>query len=192
MLYVLIHIHQHKYIHAHMHTYIPTYIHTYVCTYLHTCIHTYIHTYMHTYIHTYMHTYIHTYIHAYIHACIHAYICIYITPCVIYTGYSFLAASYNLLYQCIMPNCKLIIANLRKHCDLSDETEKHILESSHARIRCQRLLNFMLDVLNADRDYMKFCYLLFLSTVVTDLPCQMISSEDCNTVNLKLYTMCDQ
>ena len=98
--------------------------------------------------------------------------------CVIYTGYSFLAANYNLLYQCIIPNCRLTIATLRKHCDLPDEVEEHILESSSERVRCQRLLNFLLDVLNADKDYMKFCYLLFLSTVVTDLPCQLISSKE--------------
>ena len=95
------------------------------------------------------------------------------------TGYSFLATRYNLLYQCIMPNCRLTIANLRKHCQLSCDAEKYILESSHARIRCQRLLNFMLDVLSIDKDYMKFCYLLFLSTAVTDLPCQLISRKGC-------------
>ena len=77
-----------------------------------------------------------------------------------------------------MPNSRLTIANLRKHCNLSDEAEEYILGSSCTRIRCQRLLNFMLDLLNADKDYMKFCYLLFLSTAVTDLPCQMISSKN--------------
>ena len=77
-----------------------------------------------------------------------------------------------------MPNCKVTIANIRKHCDLSDEVEKEILESECARMRCQRLLNVMLENLNADKDYMKFCYLLFLSTVATDLACYLISSEN--------------
>ena len=93
------------------------------------------------------------------------------------TGYSFLATNYNLLYQCIMPNCRVTIANIRKHCDLSDEVEKEILKSTCARLRCQQLLNVMLEILNADKDYMKFCYLLFLSTVATDLSCYMISSK---------------
>ena len=94
------------------------------------------------------------------------------------TGYSFLVANYNLLYQCIIPSCRLTIATLRQHSDLSDEVEQHILAGSCARIRCQRLLNFLLDVLNADKDYMKFCYLLFLCTTLTDLPCQMMSSKN--------------
>ena len=106
------------------------------------------------------------------------------------TGYSFLASKYNLMYQCIMPNCRLTIANLRKHCDLSDEVEEHILESSCMRICCQRLLDFMLDLLNTDKDYMKFCYLLFLSTVVTDLPCQLISSKNyVNFINVCLQKL---
>ena len=98
--------------------------------------------------------------------------------CVIYTGYSFLATNYNLLYQSIIPNCRLTINKLRKHYELSDDVERYVLEGSSSRIRCQRLLNLMLDTLNADRDYMKFCYLLFLSTSMTDLPLKMILSKN--------------
>ena len=76
-----------------------------------------------------------------------------------------------------MPRCGVTIDKIRDHCDLSVEVEKHILEGSCTRTRCRRLLNFMLENLYADKDYMKFCYLLFISTVLTDFPYYLISSK---------------
>ena len=112
--------------------------------------------------------------------------------CVIYiimllcfsTEFSFLIRYYSLLYQSLIPNCKLTINTLRQHISISDNIEQHIVGAASHRTSCQRLINFLLTRLYCDKDYMQFCYHLNIISVMTDLPYRLIEG----TLLLVQYT----
>ena len=84
--------------------------------------------------------------------------------------FSFLIRYYSLLYQSLIPNCKLTINTLRQHISISDNIEQYIVGAASRRASCQRLINFLLTHLYSEKDYMQFCYLLSVISVMTDLP----------------------
>ena len=89
--------------------------------------------------------------------------------------FSFLIRYYSLLYQSLIPNCKLTINTLRQHITISDNIEQYIVGAASHRTSCQRLINFLLTRLYSENDYMQFCYLLNIISVMTDLPYRMIT-----------------
>ena len=89
--------------------------------------------------------------------------------------FSFLIRYYSLLYQSLIPNCKLTINTLRQHISISDNMEQYIVGAASHRTRCQRLINFLLTRLDSERDYMKFCYYLNAISVMTNLPYRLIA-----------------
>ena len=88
--------------------------------------------------------------------------------------FSFLIKYYSLLYQSIIPNCKLTISTLRQHISISDNIEQYIVGAANHRISCQRLINLLLTHLYSKKDYMQFCYYLNIISVMTDLPYRLI------------------
>ena len=89
--------------------------------------------------------------------------------------FSFLIRYYSLLYQSLIPNCKLTINTLRQHISISDNIEQYIVGAASHRTSCQRLINFLLTRLYSEKDYMQFCYLLNIISVMTDLPYRLIT-----------------
>ena len=88
--------------------------------------------------------------------------------------FSFLIRYYSLLYQSLIPNCKLTINTLRQHISISDNIEQYIVGAASHRTSCQRLINFLLTHLYSENDYMQFCYHLYIISV-TDLPYRLIA-----------------
>ena len=89
--------------------------------------------------------------------------------------FSFLIRYYSLLYQSLIPNCKLTINTLRQHISISDNIEQYIIGAANHRTSCQRLINFLLTRLYSEKDYMQFCYHLYIISVMTDLPYRLIT-----------------
>ena len=89
--------------------------------------------------------------------------------------FSFLIRYYSLLYQSLIPNCKLTINTLRQHITISDNVEEYIVDAASHRTSCQRLIHFLLTRLQSEKDYMQFCYHLNLISVMTDLPYRLIA-----------------
>ena len=89
--------------------------------------------------------------------------------------FSFLIRYYSLLYQSLIPNCKLTINTLRQHITISDNVEKYIVGAASHRTSCQRLINFLLTRLYSVKDYMQFCYHLNIISVMTNLPYRLIA-----------------
>ena len=88
--------------------------------------------------------------------------------------FSFLIKYHSLLYQSLIPNCKLTINILRQHISISDNIEKYIVGAASHRLSCQRLINFLLTRLYSEKDYMRFCCHLNIISVLTDLPYRLI------------------
>ena len=86
------------------------------------------------------------------------------------TEFSFLSRYYNLLYQSLIPNCKLTINTLRQHISISDNIEQYIVGAENCRTSCQRLINFLLTRLYSEKDYKQFCYHINIVSVLADLP----------------------
>ena len=89
--------------------------------------------------------------------------------------FSFLIKYYSLLYQSLIPNCKLTINTLRQYISISDNIEQYIVGAASHRTSCQRLINFLLTHLYSEKDYMQFCYLLNIISVMIDLPYRLIT-----------------
>ena len=89
--------------------------------------------------------------------------------------FSFLIRYYSLLYQSLIPNCKLTINTLRQHISISDNIEQYIVGAASHRTNCQRLINFLLTRLYSEKNYMQFCYLLYIISVMADLPYRLIT-----------------
>ena len=53
--------------------------------------------------------------------------------------------------------------------------EDYILLGTSAKVCVQRLLNFLLVSLDVEKDYVKFCNVINLVTVMTTLSCTMIT-----------------
>ena len=98
--------------------------------------------------------------------------------------FSFLIRYYSLLYQSLIPNCKLTINTLRQHISISDDIEQYIVGAASHRTSCQRLINFLLTHLYSEKDYMQFCYHLSIISVMTDLPNRLIAGAFNNFVLL--------
>ena len=89
--------------------------------------------------------------------------------------FSFLIRYYSLLYQSLIPNCKLTLHTLRQHISISDNIEQYIVGAASHRTRCQRLINFLLTRLCSEKHYMQFCYYFSIISVMTDLPYRLIA-----------------
>jgi len=85
------------------------------------------------------------------------------------TEFSYLIRYYNLLYQSLIPNCKLTIKILKQHLEIPSDVESFIVNGESSRIRCQRIINLLLVQLDTTRDYKHFCYLFNMISVMTDL-----------------------
>ncbi|XP_065894609.1 uncharacterized protein [Dysidea avara] len=93
--------------------------------------------------------------------------------------FSLLIRYYNLLYQSLIPNCKLTIKILKQHIKISSDVESFIVNEESSRIRCQRIINLLLVQLDTTRDYKHFCY-LFNMISVTDLTNKLRTGFDHN------------
>jgi len=100
------------------------------------------------------------------------YVCFYLR-----TEYMFLNRYHNLLYKSITPNCKITLPVLRQHYNISKSVDDFILTGTSARIRVQRLLNFLLVSLDNEKDYMKFCVVINSISVLSDLPYRIITGN---------------
>ena len=89
--------------------------------------------------------------------------------------FAFLKRYYSLLYQSLIPNCKLSINRLRQHISISDNIEQYILGAGSHRTSCQRLLNFLLTHLNSEKNYVQFFRYFKTITVMTELPKRLLS-----------------
>ncbi|XP_065894589.1 uncharacterized protein [Dysidea avara] len=83
--------------------------------------------------------------------------------------FSLLIRYYNLLYQSLIPNCKLTIKILKQHIEIPSDVEKFIVNGESSRIRCQRIINLLLVQLDTTRDYKHFCYLFNMISVMPNL-----------------------
>ena len=86
------------------------------------------------------------------------------------TEFKFLIRYYDLLYQSLIPNCKLTISTLKQHLEVPSEVESYIINGESLRIRCQRIINLLLVHLDTTKDYKHFLCLFSKITVMTDLP----------------------
>ena len=102
--------------------------------------------------------------------------------------FSFLIRYYSLLYQSLIPNCKLTINTLRQHISISDNIEQYIIGAASHRTSCQRLINFLLTRLYSEKDYMQFCYHLNIISVMTDLPYRLITGISKIVRNWTVYS----
>jgi len=92
------------------------------------------------------------------------------------TAFSFLIRYYNLLYQSLIPNCKLTIKFLKQHLEIPSDVESFIVNGESSRIRCQRIINLLLVQLDTTRDYKHFCD-LFNKISVISLPDKLAPGE---------------
>ena len=86
------------------------------------------------------------------------------------TEFSILIRYYNLLYQSLIPNCKLTIEILKQHLEIPSDVESYIVNGESSRIRCQRIINLLLVQLDTTRDYKQFCDLFNMISIMIDLP----------------------
>ena len=105
--------------------------------------------------------------------------------------FSFLIRYYSLLYQSLIPNCKLTLHTLRQHISISDNIEQYIVGTASHRTSCQRLINFLLTRLYSEKDYMQFCYHLNIISVMTDLPYRLIAGNVRRYIHLhEIHNFC--
>ena len=84
--------------------------------------------------------------------------------------FSFLIRYYGLLYQSLIPNCKLTISTLRQYISISDSVEQYIVGAASCRNSCQRLINFLLTRLYSEKNFNEFCAHFSLISVMPNLP----------------------
>ncbi|XP_065883621.1 uncharacterized protein [Dysidea avara] len=89
--------------------------------------------------------------------------------------FSFLITHYDLLYQSIIPNPQLTISTLCHHTTISKSVAQYITDGSNPRVRCQRVVNFLLVKLENDGDYIQFCFQLSTISILTNLPDKLIT-----------------
>ena len=58
--------------------------------------------------------------------------------------------------------------------DVSDDTKNYILEGANRRTKCQRVLNLLIIHLDKERDFMQFCNLFNMISIISDLPHKFI------------------
>ena len=59
--------------------------------------------------------------------------------------------------------------------DVSDDTKNYILEGANRRTKCQRVLNLLIVHLDKERDFMQFCNLFNMISIISDLPHKFIA-----------------
>jgi len=99
----------------------------------------------------------------------------------LFSEFSFLIGHYNLLYQSIIPNCKLTINILKQHLKISSDAENFVISGESSRIRCQRIVNLLLLQLDKIKDYEQLCSLLYKISVVETLPDKLYSGIHTHT-----------
>jgi len=73
------------------------------------------------------------------------------------------------LYQSLIPNCKLTIKILRRHFTITDQVEQYILSGDSRRLCCQRVINVLLVHLDIVKDHHQFCDWLDSVSVIDGL-----------------------
>ena len=91
--------------------------------------------------------------------------------------YLFLNKYYYVLCNSIIPNCRITLPILHQYYNIGKDMEDYILLGTSAKVCVQRLLNFLLVSLDMERDYVKFCDVINLVTVMTTLSCTMIAGN---------------
>ena len=76
-----------------------------------------------------------------------------------------------------MPNCIITLGILQKYYDITSNVENYIVTGDSARIRNQRLLNFLLFNLKAEKNYMKFYSVINSISVTMCLPHRMVAGN---------------
>jgi len=94
--------------------------------------------------------------------------------CYLHAEFSFLKRCYSLLYQSLLPNTKLVVLVLSQDMEMSSSMQSYIFSGENARVQCQRIINVLLVLLDAKRNYMQFCNLLNAVTVLSDLRNKLI------------------
>ena len=94
------------------------------------------------------------------------------------TEYLFLNKYYFLLYNSIIPNCRITLPVLHQYYNIGKDMEDYILHGTSAKVCVQRLLNFLLVSLDVEKNYMKFCSVINLITVMTTLSYKMITGNE--------------
>ena len=93
--------------------------------------------------------------------------------------FSFLIRYYSLLYQSLIPNCKLTINTLRHYISISDSVEQYIVGAASRRDCCQRLVNFLLTRLYSEKNFKEFCAHLSIISVIPSLPGKLNTGTLC-------------
>jgi len=101
------------------------------------------------------------------------------------TEFPFLIRYYNLLYQSLIPNCYLTLNTVQRYYNISQSGLKLILTAPTVKVRVQRLLNFLLKTLNADKDHVKFCNVISSITVIDDLPHKLTKGTHIDVITVK-------
>jgi len=101
-----------------------------------------------------------------------------------FAEFSFLTTYYDLLYQSIIPNPRLIISTLCNHITISESVAQYITDGSNPRLRCQRVINFLLVKLENDGDYTQFCFQFGTISVLTNLPQKLLTGTQYNAITL--------
>ena len=84
---------------------------------------------------------------------------------------------YYVLYQSIIPNCRIALPILHQFYSISKDMEDYILTGASAKACTQKILNFLLVCLDNEKDYMKFCVVINSVSVMTNLPYRMIAGN---------------
>ena len=95
----------------------------------------------------------------------------------LFAEYLFLNRYYYVLCNSIIPNCRITLPILHQYYNISKDMEDYILLGTSAKVCVQRLLNFLLVSLDMEKDYVKFCDVINLVTVMTTLSCTMITGN---------------
>ena len=97
---------------------------------------------------------------------------------------------YNLLYQSLIPNCKLTVKTLKLHVEIPSNVENFVINGETSRIRCQRIINFLLVQLDTTRNYNQFCNLLDKISIAADLS-EKLRAGMCSVNWKPLSPFCD-
>ena len=72
-------------------------------------------------------------------------------------------------------DCKLVISHLRKRITVSSNVEHYICSGEKQRIKCQRVVNYLLVRLQENKDYRQFYLLLNDISVSTSVLSKLLS-----------------
>ena len=100
-----------------------------------------------------------------------------------FTEFSFLIRYYNMLYLSILPNFELVITVLKQHIEVPYNVEGFLVSDQRPRIRCQKILNYLLVQLNTNKDCKKFCVVFHMISAMSDLSERLLEGTQ-YTVNI--------